>query len=231
MKTYSIRVWDLPTRLFHWALLALVVAAFTTGQLGGNLIVWHGRIGLAIVGLLVFRLVWGLVGSTYARFVNFIPSPRQVLNYLRGHWQGLGHNPIGALSVLALLALLIFQAGSGLMANDDIAFEGPLYPLVSKDTSDWLSGWHRQIVNLLIGLVALHLSAILFYALVKKDNLVRPMITGVKEVADRAARPAVGGGPAAFVLAAVIALGAVWAASGALLPAPPISPAATAPAW
>lgn len=231
MKTYSIRVWDLPTRLFHWALLALVVAAFTTGQLGGNLIVWHGRIGLAIVGLLVFRLVWGLVGSTYARFVNFIPSPRQVLTYLRGQWQGLGHNPIGALSVLALLALLVLQAGSGLMANDDIAFEGPLYPLVSKATSDWLSGWHRQIVNLLIGLVALHLSAILFYALVKKDNLVRPMITGVKEVADRTAQPAVGGGPVAFCLAAVIALGAVWAASGALLPAPPTPPAATAPAW
>ncbi len=230
MSKRFIRVWDLPTRIFHWTLLALVVGAFVTGQLGGNLIVWHGRIGLAIVGLLVFRLVWGLLGSTHARFVNFIPGPRQILAYLRGQWQGLGHNPIGALSVLGLLAVLTFQTVTGLMANDDIAFEGHLYALVSKDTSDWLSSLHRQNVNILIGLVTLHLVAILFYATVKKDNLVKPMISGIKEVADPAARPAAGGGLVALVIAVAIASGAVWAADGGLLP-PPTPPAAATPAW
>lgn len=228
MSKESIRVWDLPTRIFHWALFVLVVAAFVTGQLGGNLMEWHGRIGLAILGLLVFRLVWGVVGSTYARFANFVPSPGAVLAYLRGAWQGLGHNPIGALSVLALLAVLTFQVMTGLAANDDIAFQGPLYPLVSVETSARLTGWHRLNVVVVILLVTLHLSAILFYALVMKDNLVRPMITGNKEEDGRAGVSAVGGGWVALGVAAVIAAVAVAAASGALLAPPPVM---APPAW
>ena len=103
MQQQLIRLWDLPTRLFHWLLAALVTAAFVTGLTGGNAMVWHGRLGLLILGLLTFRLVWGLVGSTYARFVQFVPGPKTMLTYLRGGWQGMGHNPLGALSVLALL--------------------------------------------------------------------------------------------------------------------------------
>jgi cytochrome b len=231
MNERFVRVWDLPTRVFHWALVLLVVVAFVTGLVGGNLIDWHGRAGIAIAGLLAFRLVWGVVGSTYARFADFVPGPAHLWAHLRGHWDGLGHNPLGALSVLALLAVLLFQVVSGLVSSDDIAFEGPLHALVSKDTSDWLTALHRQNFWVLIGLVVLHLAAILYYLLAKKDNLVKPMISGVKEVSDPAARPAQGGGPLALVIALAVAAGAVWVANGGLLPPAPPLPAQTTPAW
>lgn len=232
MNTRVIRVWDLPTRIFHWTLLVLVVAAFVTGWLGGNLIEWHGRAGIAITGLLAFRLVWGFVGSTYARFADFVPGPAHIWAHIRGEWNGLGHNPFGALSVLALLLVLAFQVGSGLVSNDDIAFNGPLYVLVSKETSDWLTGLHRLNFWVLIVLVVLHVSAILYYVHAKKDNLLKPMITGTKAVTDAEAKPAQGGGPIAFVLALAIAGFAVWAAQGGLLPPPPPPPPAQAtPAW
>ena len=230
MPKRSILVWDLPIRLFHWSLLVLVVAAFVSGQLGGNLIVWHGRCGLAIAGLLVFRLLWGVFGSTHARFASFVPGPQRLLAYVRGQWQGVGHNPLGALSVLGLLAVLALQTTSGLFANDDIAFEGPLAALVSKELSDWLSGLHRQNVVVLIALVVLHIAAILFYARVKQDNLVKPMITGYKDVSDPGLQPARGGGLPAFVCAVLIAAAAVWVAGGGLLSPPPPPPAVT-PAW
>lgn len=232
MSTRTIKVWDLPTRVFHWLLALLVVAAFVTGWLGGNLIEWHGRAGIAITALLAFRLVWGFIGSTYARFADFVPGPAHIWAHIRGEWNGLGHNPFGALSVLALLGILVFQVVSGLVANDDIAFEGPLYVLVSKDTSDWLSGLHRQNFWPIIVLVSLHVLAIMYYAHVKKDNLVKPMITGVKAVSDPDARPARGGGPAAFVVALLVAVFVAWASTGALLPPPPPPPPAQAvPAW
>ncbi|TAH41922.1 MAG: cytochrome B [Betaproteobacteria bacterium] len=232
MNTRQIRVWDLPTRIFHWTLLILVVAAFVTGWIGGNLIEWHGRAGIAIAGLLAFRIVWGVVGSTYARFADFVPGPAHIWAHIRGEWNGLGHNPFGALSVLALLLVLLFQVGSGLVSNDDIAFEGPLYVLLSKSTSDWLTGLHRQNFWVLIVLVVLHVAAIVYYAVAKQDNLVKPMITGVKAVSDPAAESARGGGPVAFVVALAIALFAAWAANGGLLPPPPPPPPAEAtPAW
>ncbi len=226
MSTRTIRIWDLPTRLFHWLLVVLVVASFVTGWLGGNLIEWHGRAGIAITGLLAFRLVWGFVGSTYARFAHFVPGPGRLLAYVRGQWRGLGHNPVGALSVLALLSILIFQAVSGLVANDDIAFEGPLYALVSKSTSDSLSSLHRQNFWIIIALVSLHVLAIAFYALVKKDNLVKPMITGVKAVEDPAHRPARGGGLVAFIIALAITAGVLYVATGSFIEPPPPPPVA-----
>lgn len=232
MSTRTIKVWDLPTRIFHWLLAILVVAAFVTGWLGGNLIEWHGRAGIAITGLLAFRLVWGFIGSTYARFADFVPGPAHIWAHIRGEWNGLGHNPFGALSVLALLGILIFQAVSGLVSNDDIAFEGPLYALVSKDTSDWLSSLHRLNFWVIIALVAAHVGAILYYLHAKKDNLVKPMIVGTKEVSDPDARAAQGGGVLAFVVALAIALAVVWVANGGLLPPPPPpAPAEATPAW
>ncbi|CAH1746497.1 Cytochrome B [Thauera humireducens] len=232
MSTRTIKVWDLPTRIFHWLLAILVVAAFVTGWLGGNLIEWHGRAGIAITGLLAFRLVWGFIGSTYARFADFVPGPAHIWAHIRGEWNGLGHNPFGALSVLALLGILIFQAVSGLVSNDDIAFEGPLYALVSKDTSDWLSSLHRLNFWVIIALVAAHVGAILYYLHAKKDNLVKPMIVGTKEVSDPDARAAQGGDVLAFVVALAIALAVVWAANGGLLPPPPPpAPAEATPAW
>ena len=117
---------------------------------------------------------WGLVGSTYARFAHFVRGPGAIRAYLQGRWRGVGHNPLGALSVLALLGLLAFQVSTGLFSNDDIAFNGPLYPLVDKDTSDWLSGLHNQAEWFIYGLVGLHIAAILYYVRFKKDDIVKP---------------------------------------------------------
>ncbi|MGF1642342.1 MAG: cytochrome b/b6 domain-containing protein [Thiotrichales bacterium] len=227
MTSRRIYIWDLPTRLFHWALVVCVVGAVITAQIGGNYIEWHGKFGLAVVGLIAFRLVWGLVGSTYARFYQFFPMPAKVAAYLTGQWHGHGHNPLGAISVFGLLGLLAFQVGSGLFANDDIAFNGPLQALVGKDLSDQLTGWHKLASNVLIALVVLHIIAILFYAYVKKANLIKPMITGWKEGADgESAR--VGG---LIVLALGVAATAVYGASGAWLPEPPPPPATEVPSW
>ncbi|MBK7674180.1 MAG: cytochrome b/b6 domain-containing protein [Candidatus Accumulibacter sp.] len=230
MNTQRIRLWDLPTRIFHWSLAILVLAAFISGKIGGNAMDWHGKFGLTILGLLTFRLVWGIVGSTYARFASFFPTPASVLAYLRGQWQGVGHNPLGALSVFGLLGLLAFQVASGLFSNDDIAFRGPLYDLIGKALSDRLTGLHKLSVNALIALVVLHLAAILYYTRVRKDNLLKPMLTGWREVAPGQGTSATGGGPIAFVIALLIALAAVYAASGSWLPAAPSAPVST-PAW
>jgi len=230
MNTQRIRLWDLPTRIFHWSLAILVLAAFVSGKIGGNAMDWHGKFGLTILGLLAFRLVWGIVGSTYARFASFFPTPASVLAYLRGQWRGVGHNPLGALSVFGLLGLLAFQVASGLFSNDDIAFRGPLYDLIGKALSDRLTGLHKLSVNALIALVVLHLAAILYYTRVRKDNLLKPMLTGWREVAPGQGTSATGGGPIAFVIALLIALAAVYAASGSWLPAAPSAPVST-PAW
>jgi cytochrome b len=227
-----ILVWDLPTRLFHWLLVLLVSAAFVTGLQGGNLMAWHGRIGALILGLLAFRLAWGAVGSTYARFSQFVRGPGAVAAYLRGQWLGVGHSPLAALSVLALLALLLFQSISGLMTNDDIAFRGPLYDLVSKSTSNWLTGLHRQNIWLIGGLVALHVCAVLYYRFVRKDDLVMPMIHGRKQVSIQTAAAATGGGWRALALAVAVAAAAMWVADGGLLPPPPPPPPpGTIPTW
>lgn len=223
MKAY---VWDLPTRLFHWSLVILVVAAFVTAKIGGNAMVWHGRLGLAIIGLLVFRIIWGFLGSTYARFFQFVRGPGAIFSYLGGQWQGLGHNPLGALSVLALLGILTIQAATGLFANDDIAFEGYLVPLIGSEASSEITGIHHLIEKILMALVALHVGTIVFYARVKKHNLVKPMLSGWAEGSpEQSAR---GGGIVALIVAVLIAATVVWTASGALLPEPPPAPPASA---
>ncbi|MDD2740913.1 MAG: cytochrome b/b6 domain-containing protein [Rhodocyclaceae bacterium] len=230
MNRKRIRLWDLPTRLFHWLLALCVAASIVSGQLGGNLIDWHGRIGVFVVGLIVFRLVWGLLGSTYARFAQFFPTPSKVSTYLRGEWQGLGHNPLGAFSVFGLLGLLAFQVFSGLFSNDDITFVGPLFDLVSKDLSNQLTGLHKQASTLLFILIGLHLAAIAFYGQVKKDNLIKPMISGWKEAEQ--GESAQGGGVLSLIFALIIAAAAVYGASGAWLPdQPPPPPAAETPSW
>ena len=234
MSTQRIPLWDLPIRLFHWLLAAAIAAAVITANIGGNAMVWHGRIGLFIAGLIVFRLVWGLIGPTYARFSTFLPTPGSIGAYLRGQWRGIGHNPLGSLSVLGLLLMVAVQVGTGLFANDDIAFRGPLFDLVGKDTSDLLTRVHRIAINLLMTLIALHLAAIAFYAHVKKDNLVKPMIDGWKEAdADiHDVHTIRGGGPAALTVALLLAAASVFAASGAWMPAPEPPPAQQqAPAW
>lgn len=229
MSLQKIRIWDLPTRVFHWSLVVLVVALIVSGKIGGNFMDWHGKFGLAVVGLLCFRLVWGVLGSTYARFASFFPTPARLRAYLRGEWKEPGHNPLGALSVFALLGLLGLQVATGLASNDDIAFRGPLFELAGKALSDQLTGIHKLSINVLFALIALHIAAILFYVHVRKDNLVKPMITGWKQLPQ--ARPASGGGITAFVIALTLAAAAVHGASGAWLPPPPPPATIQTPAW
>lgn len=171
-------VWDLPLRVFHWALVALVTAAITTGLLGGPWMTWHGRAGQAIAGLLVFRLTWGLWGTRYARFWQFLPTPGSVWAYVRGRWQGHGHNPLGALSVFAVLALLIFQVTTGLLGNDEIGFAGPWAGWIEEDLSLKLTGWHKLAAKALYVWLGLHLLAIAVYSLWLKRPLLRAMVTG-----------------------------------------------------
>ena len=233
MSKQRIRLWDLPTRLFHWLLAGLVVASFVSGKIGGNAMDWHGKFGLAILGLLAFRLVWGFAGSTYARFVSFLPTPAKVLAHLRGQWRGVGHNPLGAFSVFGLLLVLAIQVGTGLFGNDDIAFRGPLYELIGKDLSDRLTGLHKLSVNVLIALVTLHIVAIAFYVRVKKDDLIRPMLTGWKDVAPGEGASASGGGALPLAVALLVAVTTVYGGSGAWLPTPPPPPASApaTPSW
>jgi cytochrome b len=202
-------LWDLPLRVFHWSLVAAVTTAVVTGELGGAWMPWHGRAGLAIVGLLVFRIVWGFVGSATARFTQFAPTPARVLAYLRGRWRGVGHNPLGALSVFALLALLSAQAATGLFGNDDIAFAGPLNHLVDDGLGSRVTGWHRLLADGLFVLLALHLLAIAFHVIVKRHRLIRPMITGLQDVEPGTPLPKAARGLGRFGLLAAVSLAAV----------------------
>ncbi|MFS2007219.1 cytochrome b/b6 domain-containing protein [Duganella sp. CT11-25] len=205
-------VWDLPTRIFHWSLVAAVAVAIVSGEIGGDWMEVHGKAGLAIVGLVTFRLVWGVAGSTHARFLNFAPTPSRLRAYLRGRWKGHGHNPLGAVSVFALLALLAAQLGTGLVGTDEISFTGPLAALVEEGTSLRLTGLHKQLTWVLFALLAVHVLAILVYLAFKKDNLVKPMVTGWKEV--RSGESAARGSWTALVLAIAAAATAVYFASG-----------------
>ncbi|MDR0528218.1 MAG: cytochrome b/b6 domain-containing protein [Zoogloeaceae bacterium] len=219
-------LWDIPTRLSHWLLVLAVAFLFMSGVLGGGLMEWHGKIGVLVIALVAFRIVWGFLGSTYARFSQFFPTPAKILAYLKGEWRGLGHNPLGALSVFALLTLALIQALTGLFATDEISVNGPLYPLIAHDLALAVTGAHQKLAWIFCGVIALHVASIAFYKIVKKDNLLFPMLTGKKEVSpkdeDKAAR---GGGWGAFVAAVFFAALAFCAASGVWNPEPPPAPA------
>jgi cytochrome b len=216
-----VRIWDLPTRLFHWALALSVVASFITAKVGGGAMVWHFRLGFLALGLIVFRLVWGFVGGRWSRFGSFVRSPVTVWRYLRGGsadaagpgGQEVGHNPLGGWSVLALLAVLGLQVATGLVADDEIANLGPLNRFVSTETALLATSWHRGVgEKLLIGLVLLHIAAIVFYRVRRGLDLTRPMWTGDKLLPSHT--PASADGAAqrlrALVLALVVAALVAW---------------------
>lgn len=187
-------VWDLPVRIFHWALVGLLVTAAISGKIGGDAMELHLQAGYAIAILVAFRLLWGFVGTTHARFTSFIRGIRATLAYGRQMLRGEpyvypGHNPLGGWMVIAMLAVLALQAGTGLFANDDIMTEGPLFSLVSKDMSDYLTAIHKLNFKLLAGLAGVHVGAIAFYLAVKRINLVRPMITGRRPDAAEHSQP------------------------------------------
>ncbi len=180
-----VRVWDLPTRVFHWSLALAVMVQVVTGRIGGGALVWHIRLGLFILALLAFRLVWGLVGGRWSRFGSFVYAPATVWRYLRGahrpqeHLE-VGHNPLGSMSVLAMLLLLSLQVATGLVADDEIATTGPLNRFVANATGLAATAWHKGLGKwLLVGLVVLHVAAIVFYR-ARGTNLIAPMVSGDK---------------------------------------------------
>jgi cytochrome b len=178
-----IRIWDLPIRLFHWFLVLGIILSFVTVKIGGNAMEWHGRVGYCVLTLIIFRICWGLMGSYHARFIHFVPSPRGLLRFLSGKSRaGLGHNPLGALSVIALITSVGLQAVTGLFANDDVAFEGPFSKYVSNEAVQLLTSIHYFNENILIILIVLHLCAILYYQKFKGENLIKPMLVGDKEI-------------------------------------------------
>ena len=190
--THRVRVWDLPTRLFHWLLVVSVIGLVITGHVGGNAMEWHARIGYAVFALLLFRIVWGFIGSTTARFTHFVKGPMAALEHLKelagtDRPRDVGHNPLGAGSVFAMLLVLLAQVGSGLFADDEIAFTGPLNRFVKTSTGLTATWYHKAVGQwLLVALVLLHIAAIWFYVKKKRETLVRPMIVGDKVLAEPA---------------------------------------------
>ena len=215
------RVWDLPTRLFHWLLALTVIGSVISGKIGGNAMVWHTRLGLVVLALLVFRLVWGFTGGYWSRFASFVYGPRSVMAYLRGNTGAggrydIGHSPIGALSVWALLGMLLLQVGTGLVADDEIATIGPLNRFVSSRLATAASAWHQEIGNLLlIGLAIVHVAAVLYYNWRRQKNLIAAMIHGDKALPAGATASHDGAGPrlAALAIAAAAAALAWWIGS------------------
>jgi cytochrome b len=187
---YRVRVWDLPTRLFHWLLVVCIACLFITGYRGGDAMAWHARFGYAAMTLLIFRIVWGFVGGRWSRFASFLYAPGSVIAYLRGRSHPdhlVGHSPLGAGSVFAMLLVLAAQVGTGLIGDDEISFTGPLNRFVTTASGLRATWYHKAIGQwLLVALVVLHIAAILFYLLKKRQNLVRPMVTGDKEVQTQA---------------------------------------------
>jgi cytochrome b len=209
-------VWDLPIRLFHWSLAALI--GFSWWSAKSHHTDWHIWSGCAILTLLIFRLLWGVVGSSTARFASFIRGPASVIAYLRGRWTGVGHTPLGALSVVGLLVAIAVQVGLGLVSEDeDGIYAGPLAGLVSIDTSDAARDLHELWFNVVLALIALHVAAILYYRLVRGQKLTLPMITGraPQSTAAAAMRP---GKWWAALLCLAVAIGVTrWVIAGAPL--------------
>ncbi len=218
MKSHLVRVWDLPTRLFHWALVVCIVGLVTTAQIGGNAMEWHFRFGYSVLTLLLFRLLWGFVGGHWSRFSTFLYSPASLLRYVRGHevdGQPLGHSPLGALSVFAILALLLLQVGTGLFSDDEIAAVGPLSKLASGAVVSQLTHYHKDIGKVIVLiLVLLHIGAIAFYRIKRKKDLIRPMLIG--DVSSPTPQLASRDDAGSRALAAVILLGSAGAVAALL---------------
>lgn len=208
-----VKVWDAPTRLFHWLLAGLIAAAYATAATGR--IEWHFLIGYAILALVGFRILWGLVGSDTARFARFLRSPIAAFAHLkdvfarRSHPEA-GHNAAGGWMVLALLALVLFQGATGLFATDGIFSDGPLARYAGTALSEAITAIHEANFNLLLAAVALHVLAVIGYGLWLRDNLLRPMVTGWKKLPVSIARPRMAG--LFWAATALVASGAsVWA--------------------
>lgn len=176
-----IKVWDWPVRLCHWLLVILFVGLYISGKSSGLLLVWHGELGLMALTVLVFRIVWGFVGTHYARFSQFFPSPKRLQRYYSSKKPVVGHSPIAAIAVLLMLGLLSLQGITGLFSsNDEIDYSGPLYQLVSSETNERMTSLHATNFELCLVMVIVHISAILYYKFVARRGLTKSMITGLQ---------------------------------------------------
>lgn len=204
-----LNIWDRPTRLFHWLLVLLIPLLWWTAE--EERIDLHRLLGLTMFGLLLFRLLWGLFGSSTARFAGFVKGPRGMLDYLRGRAApAVGHNAIGGWSVIAMLTLLVVQVGLGLFSTDEDGLEeGPLAYLVSSDTAEEVAELHESLFDVLLVVIAIHVAAILFYALFKRQNLVGPMLSG-RGMAPDGAAPMRSAPAWRFLVAALLAGGVAW---------------------
>lgn len=206
-NNHRVPVWDWPTRVFHWALVVLVIFAWYCAKIANDALDWPMWAGYGILGLLLFRIVWGFIGGEHARFASFVRGPGAALRYLREQTSHLGHNPLGAFSVIAMILALCVQVGTGLFLHDeDLGVQGPLYRYASSAFAEWAGRIHVYNINVIYALVGLHLAAIIFY-LVRGENLVKPMITGLKDWhAPGASDRARGSSIAAILLAIVVAV-------------------------
>ena len=184
----KVKVWDLPTRLFHWLLVASVIFMFVSAKMGGSWLQWHLRCGLFLLALILFRIVWGFIGSDTARFTQFVKSPKHIIRYIKGEIsenEQPGHNPLGALMVVALILSVLFQVLTGLFSPDENSYmyDGFLYKLAGDNASK-IRGIHLMFANILMILAIIHFVVVLFYRVVKRHNLITPMITGNKYLND-----------------------------------------------
>jgi cytochrome b len=209
-------VWDLSTRLFHWLTVALVLTAYVTARL--NWMDFHVRAGTALLALLLFRVAWGLVGSDTARFARFVTSPRPAVQHLahlfrREPDSQIGHNPAGGWMVLLLLALLLSEVLTGIVTNNDVADAGPLTDLMPAPVANAVTDLHTLLWDALLAAVALHVAAIAIYAAAKGHRLLRPMLTGRKQLQGRAAPPRIVSSMLALAVLAASAVAATLLAS------------------
>lgn len=215
-RLVPVRVWDWPVRLFHWTLLALVATSVATAYAGGTWMEWHMRSGFTALALLTFRIAWGFAGTRWARWSSFVHGPAVVLRYARTlvvppHATSVGHNPLGGYMVVALVGVLLLQAGTGLGANDDILTEGPLAKFLSKATSDRLTSIHVLNQWVIYVLAGIHVLAVLFHRVRFGEDLVGPMLSGVKRLPQRFSGHGIGATPHVRALVIAAACGvAVW---------------------
>lgn len=209
-----VRVWDLPTRLWHWSLVALLPFSWWTAETGR--LEWHRWSGYTLLGLVLFRIYWGFAGGSTARFGQFLRGPRAIRDYLGGRGTPVaGHNPLGALSVVALAGLVLLQIVLGLFAVDVDGLEsGPLSLYVSFDTGRAMAEAHEVVFNVLMALVAVHVLAILYYLVVRRQNLARAMVTG-RRVFDAPVEPLRPASLLRLVIGIVLSVALTWAVTRA----------------
>ena len=216
MENEHIKVWDIPIRLFHWVLVALVTSQFLIAWVFTEQIDLHVKLGYLTLALIVFRIFWGFIGTAYAQFKNFLVSPTSLVAYIKelfnqtSQSKSAGHNPIGGYSTIAIIVCILAQGFSGLFCDDDVFTVGPLRHLVSDNATSIFNQVHALNAKILVGLLCTHVAAIFWHLLVKRENLIKPMITGKKIAIKDDKYMNWTEKPLAALLAFALALIAVW---------------------